>query len=309
MSGTYLTSLADWLRDAGLNVVEYDGWKSRARSSGGYTNGRPWGIMWHHTASSTSPQNDASYMCNGSSDRPIANLLITRDGGVWVLAAGATNTNGKGGPWTWSRGVVAADQMNLAAVGMELANAGTGEAYPSAQIDAAFGASIAIGKALGLASSDLCQHQSWAPSRKIDPAAAAGVQGSWRPSSCTSSGTWEQADTIAEHVRRWSAAPAPTPQEDDDMAPACVYLGTELHVFTRGDDCQLWHQWYANGKWSNEGLGGQLASSPAAAARPLDDGHWRVDVTAQGNDGDLWQVWYDGAKWSGWVKVSSWPGA
>src|SRR5262245_23525648 len=118
MGGLYLTDLAAWLRAAGLSVVEYDGWTTRARSSGGFDTGRPWGVMWHHTASNASPQNDADYMCHGSSDRPICNLMITREGEVWVLAAGATNTNGKGGPWTWSKGQVPKDSMNTYCVGM-----------------------------------------------------------------------------------------------------------------------------------------------------------------------------------------------
>lgn len=228
MGSLYLTGLADWLRAAGLNVVEYEGWTTRSRSSGGFDPGCPWGVMWHHTASQTSPENDASYMCYGSSDKPIANLLVARDGSVWVLAAGATNTNGKGGPWNWSRGQVPMDSMNTCAVGMEIANSGVGEPYPQVQIDAAFGASIAIISNLGLATNDICQHYDWAPTRKIDPATNLAVQGPWQPASCTSSGTWELSDLIAEHQRRCGSAPtpgptppqpgpSPTPQEDDDV--------------------------------------------------------------------------------------------
>jgi hypothetical protein len=233
VSGRYLTELADVLRAAGVSVVEYAGWQTRARSSGGYAQGRPWGVMWHHTASQTSPANDASYMCNGSSDRPIANLLVARDGTVWVLAAGATNTNGKGGPCTWSRGTVPADSMNTYAVGMEIANNGIGEAYPQAQIDAAFAASIAIGQAFGLADSDICTHYGYAPSRKTDPATAAAVQGPWRPGSCTPSGTWELADLIAEHQRRWTQPPEDIVTDDDveriaqrvvELVPNAVWL-------------------------------------------------------------------------------------
>jgi hypothetical protein len=220
MGSRYLTELATWLRGAGIRVVEYDGWQTRARSSGGFDSGKPWGVMWHHTASQTSPANDASYMCHGSSDRPIANLLVARDGEVWVLAAGATNTNGKGGPWSWSRGTVPLDSMNVHAVGMELANNGVGEPFPQAQIDAAFASTIAIQRGLGLDAGDLGQHQQYAPTRKIDPATAAAVQGPWRPGSVTSSGTWNLSDTIAECRRRaGSSTPTPTPPPggDDDV--------------------------------------------------------------------------------------------
>ena len=41
MSGLYLTQLASWLRAAGVNVVEWQGWQTRARGSGGFTGNRP----------------------------------------------------------------------------------------------------------------------------------------------------------------------------------------------------------------------------------------------------------------------------
>jgi hypothetical protein len=219
VSGRYLVELADWLRQAGVRVVEYDGWQTRARSSGGYADGRPWGVMWHHTASSTSPENDASYMCHGSDSRPVANLLVARDGVVWVLAAGATNTNGKGGPWTWSRGTVPLDSMNTYAVGVEIANNGVGEPFPAVQVDAAFAVSTTLAARLGLPASDVCTHQRYAPDRKIDPSTAAAVQGSWRPRSSTSSGTWNLDDLIAECSRRAGAGPTPIPPPggDDDV--------------------------------------------------------------------------------------------
>jgi N-acetylmuramoyl-L-alanine amidase len=231
MGSLYLTDMADWFRAAGGNVVEYDGWKTRSRSSGGYESGRPWGVMWHHTASSTSPENDANYMCHGSSDRPIANLLIARDGAIWVLAAGATNTNGKGSGVVWSRGRVPDDSMNTYAVGMEIACDGVGGAYSQAQIDGAFLASVTLVQRLGLAPTDVAEHFSWAPDRKIDPATATAVEGPWQPSSCTSSGTWELGDLIAEHQRRCGAEPGPTPgpsnERRNSMADFVVVYGED----------------------------------------------------------------------------------
>src|SRR5262245_56017139 len=97
MSGRFLTDLADLLDRAGLDVVTVDGWQTRARSSGGYADGRPWCVVWHHTASRSTPENDVSYILN-SSDAPLCNVYVARDGEMWVIAAGATNTNGKGGP-------------------------------------------------------------------------------------------------------------------------------------------------------------------------------------------------------------------
>lgn len=228
MSGRYLLTLADDLRAAGLTVVEYDGWQTRARSSGGYAAGRPSCCMWHHTASSatSTAAGDANYMCNGSPDRPIANLLVARNGDVWVLAAGTTNTNGQGGPTLLPSGVtIAANSMNTAAVGMEIQNTGVGEPYSAACIDAAMRTSLVVCSANGLRPDDVCTHNEWAPGRKIDPATAAAVQGGWQPRSVTTSGTWSLPDLRTELNRRASSPdpkPEPPPTEDDDMAPFII---------------------------------------------------------------------------------------
>jgi N-acetylmuramoyl-L-alanine amidase len=165
MSDRYLTDLAQVLRSAGLDVVELDGWQSRARGSGGYDDGRPTHVLVHHTASppSSSGRPDAEYCAWGDDDAPLSNLCLDRDGVWWVLAAGATNTNGKGGPLDG----VPADSMNTHAIGVE-ANGGYGEAWPKIQTD-----SYTQGVAALMAHyriSHCRAHFEWAPTRKIDPA-------------------------------------------------------------------------------------------------------------------------------------------
>src|SRR4051812_40666635 len=215
MSGLYLTDMADVLRDAGVAVVEQDGWQTRARSSGGYSSGKPWCVMWHHTASSVnaSASSDANYMSYSADSKPVANLLIARDGTAWVLAGGATNTNGKGMARSFSRGTVPADSMNTYAIGMEIQNSGIGQSYSQACINACFKVSTALCRAYGLAPDDVDQHVNYAPDRKIDPATAAAVQGSWHPRSTNSSGSWN-LDDLRDECRRRASAPTPTPQED-----------------------------------------------------------------------------------------------
>ena len=66
-------------------------------------------VMWHHTASSTAPADDANYECHVADAKPICNVTIARDGTVWCLAAGATNTNGVGNAQSFSRGTVPSD--------------------------------------------------------------------------------------------------------------------------------------------------------------------------------------------------------
>lgn len=216
----YYADLLDVLRAAGCQVAENNitaGWQSRSRSSGGFP-APPLGVWWHHTASSTSPDNDLNYMINASPDRPVGNMLIDRDGVCWPIAAGACNCAGKGGPTTFSRGVCPLDQGNTHGWQIEVANSGVGEAWPQAQIDAFFAASNALNAHFGNLPIDIVTHQSYAPTRKIDPATADAVQGPWRPVSCTSSGSWSVLDIAAECLARAGspAPPHPTPDEEDD---------------------------------------------------------------------------------------------
>ena len=229
MAGIYLTWLVDVLRGAGCTVFENSmtaGWQNRARSSGGFP-ATPLGVQWHHTASNTTPYNDLSWMIDGSDDAPIGNLLLDRSGYFWPIAAGAANTAGKGGPLTMSRGTIPIDSANTRSVAIEAANNGVGEAWPAVMMDAYFKGSNAINARLGNIPTDVFNHNTWAPSRKIDPATASAVHGSWRPKSTTSSGTWSQVDVCNECAKRAGAGPSPgpgpgptpptpTPDEDDD---------------------------------------------------------------------------------------------
>jgi hypothetical protein len=54
-----------------------------------------------------------------------------RDGAVWLIAAGAANTAGKGGPLTLSRGTVPLDSGNSTTWAWEVANGGR-EVYGNA---------------------------------------------------------------------------------------------------------------------------------------------------------------------------------
>ena len=214
MGSRYLTDLADVCRAAGVTVVELAGWQDRARSSGGYDGG-PWAVIWHHTASNGDGASDADYCTFGSDDAPVCNLVIGRDGVVYVCAAGATNTNGKGGPHPLPGGqTIPQDGANSRVIGVELSNSGTGQTYPAPMIAAAFAVSVACSAAYGFRPDDVVTHQVWAPDRKIDPATAAAVEGPWQPSSCSSSGTWDLSDLRAECLRRADQGDDMTPEQD-----------------------------------------------------------------------------------------------
>jgi hypothetical protein len=193
MGSRYLTDLATVCRNAGLVVQEEPGWQSRSRGSGGYDSGRPTHVMIHHTASNPSSdgQADVNYCCYGSADKPLANLYLSRTGRVWVMAAGATNTNGKGHDW-WGGGVPD-DSMNTHAIGIEAANTGTGEAWPQSQQEAYQILVQALQHNYGVATNRVRQHSEWAPDRKIDPAG----QSRWGTGASTWHGDAFRADASA----------------------------------------------------------------------------------------------------------------
>lgn len=219
MGTKYLTELANWLREAGLEVIEWGNWKTKGRSSGGFDGDKPWCVMWHHTASKTTPSNDATYCFDTAPDAPLANMLLVRSGAVYVGAAGATNTNGKGGPLPVSKGTVPKDAMNTYAVSIEAANNGVGEKWPSVQIDSFFTINNTLTEKLDFLPIDLATHQQWAPTRKIDPARADAVLGLWVPESVNASGSWKQNSIREEALRRTVVVPPipPTPIPEDNM--------------------------------------------------------------------------------------------
>ena len=263
--GIYLTWLVDVLREAGLNVQENQitaGWQNRARSSGGFPE-TPLGIQWHHTASSTAPENDLSWQINGCDDAPVGNLLLDRTGTYWPVAAGAANTAGKGGPLTLSRGIVPLDSGNTRTVAIEVANSGVGEAWPEVQVNAYFAGSNAINARLGNLPTDVFTHalgagDGWTD-RKIDPATC-NVEGPWVPRAVNSSGTWSLADIRAECLARAGQSPSPIPPPSDgDNEMASVIKGDGSDTYWAWNGVKLsgipnldWVRWgVENGHYTN----------------------------------------------------------
>lgn len=135
MGNLWLPDLDDWLRDiGGLNVDTWPGWLTRSRSSGGYDD--ILGICAHHDASSTT-YTLASACKNGfetAEFAPVGMSRLNRGDGKWVIgAAGATNTQGVGGPMACSRGTIPADSGNRYVIAIEAMNNGVGEPWSLAQ--------------------------------------------------------------------------------------------------------------------------------------------------------------------------------
>jgi hypothetical protein len=181
--GRFLTDMADVLRRAGLRVKEVDGWQQRSRASGGYRPGRPLGIIVHHTASGPhhDGQSDVNFLTFTCPVKPMANLYLDRSGQFWVLAGGATNTNGEGGPL----GPLPVHEANSRVIGIEAGNDGLGEPWAPAQQDAYVAGVAALANAYDIKTENIFSHFEWAPGRKIDPA------GPSRFGSITPSQTWD----------------------------------------------------------------------------------------------------------------------
>jgi hypothetical protein len=243
MAGIYYVEAADWMRAAGLTVVEVKGWQTRARSSGGFPV-VPLGVVWHHTASQTSIENDTNWEYFGSDVAPIGNMTIARNGEVWLGAAGAANTQGRGGPARFSRGTVPADTGNSRLWAIEVSNNGTGEPWPRVQVDAIFTASNTLNDHFGNRADDVITHAAgtgngWT-TRKIDPAKASAVLGPWQPRAVTSSGTWSLDDLRAECLARAVVTPPEPPQPEppaveDDRMLYLIRLDTNLNLIVVGD--------------------------------------------------------------------------
>jgi hypothetical protein len=239
MGDIYYVEAADWLRAAGLTVVEVKGWQTRARSSGGFAT-PPLGVAWHHTASQTTIENDTNWEYFYSDVRPIGNMTLARNGDVWIGAAGAANTQGKGGPMVMSRGTIPVDGGNTRAWAIEVANNGVGEPWPRVQIDAYFTASNCLNAHFGNQPTDVFTHASWTPGRKIDPAKASAVLGPWQPRPTNTSGTWNVDDVRAECTRRAAGTPEPPepPEpalEEDDRMLYLIKLDTNPYLIVVGD--------------------------------------------------------------------------
>lgn len=223
MGGVWLHSLPDVVRSAGLQVSTWPGWETRSRSSGGYE--RILAIGIHHDAAdpSTSLNGRCTYAWDSSNDRPIGALYLHSDGQVVVGAAGATNTQGKGGPLNCSKGTIPVDEGNKYMISIEASNNGVGEPWPVVQQNAYVILCAVLCAEFELNSlSDVIAHFEWTD-RKIDPAG---------PSRYASGGSpWNMGDF--RHDVMGIVTPPQPPLEDDvpyklvlvdDRPPHATYL-------------------------------------------------------------------------------------
>jgi hypothetical protein len=198
-----LTWMADAFRSHGLRVREVKGWKQRGRS-GTFA---PRGVIFHHTAAGTGGGNAPSLsICvrgRAGIPGPLCNVLIGRDGTVFVIAAGRANHAGSGGPFR----NIPKNSANAFMAGVEVENNGVGEKWSKqllATADIVF-ADLLLG--LRRSPAWLIGHKEWAPGRKIDPA---GLD------------LDDRRQAVARQIRRLAGDPTPSG-------------GVRIHVVRQGD--------------------------------------------------------------------------
>ena len=152
--------LADVARNAGLDVVEVDGWETRGRT---YCTMRPKGVVCHHTGGPKSgdmPSLNLLIKGRKGLPGPLSQYGLGRSGKVYVVAAGTSNHAGSGG---WKR-----LDSNCDVIGIEAENTGR-DPWPKKQLEAYVTLVAAICEHLGIDTSMVAAHKEWAPGRKPDP--------------------------------------------------------------------------------------------------------------------------------------------
>lgn len=194
--------LPEILRDAGLRVVELDGWRTRGRP-GPFT---PVGVLCHHTASSADGIAGTHILVQGRPDLPgpLSQLGLSRDGTVYIVAAGRSNHAGT----AKASGTVAAGDGNTLYIGIEAMNRGTGERWPRAQYDAYVTlAAVLSTRVTGNSVNTVRAHKETSVTGKIDP---------FGP---TPYGDHFDMDDFRARVGAAMSNPRPTTEEDIDMTP------------------------------------------------------------------------------------------
>jgi hypothetical protein len=209
----YATWLADTLREAGLPVVEWTGWKHR----GAYAFRNLSAVVWHHDASppGDSPGVPAYMIREMDAGRPGAQLWVNRQG-VWhVLAAGVAYHAGRVRPGM---------PRNSNSLGIETDHT-TGERWPQPLLDSLRAGSAAILRRLGQDENGLHMHKTICdpPGRKTDP---------------------DWLDLAAErrriHLLLHPPPPAPAPLLEEDDVARLIKAPDKGATFGT-DGTQRWH--------------------------------------------------------------------
>jgi hypothetical protein len=203
-----LTWLADALRAEGCRVVEEGDWKHRGRS-GSF---EPYGVLWHHTGSTSSASNPfptKDVLINGRPDLagPLCHVGIGYDGVCHVIAAGRANHAGACngfGPFSSSQ------DGNSQLVGFEVDYDGT-QHMSAAQEDATTRCSAAVLKRFSRNEDYACRHEETSTTGKWDTGHISGDQLRGMIRDYLNGDDMPSAEEVAAEVWRYDQSGA-TPQ-------------------------------------------------------------------------------------------------
>ncbi|MGY4543249.1 LysM repeat protein [Arthrobacter sp. UYNi723] len=210
-----LSNLANVLRDAGLTVVEVDGWQNRGYLGRDLAEIR--GIVWHHTVASrnslaTMDAPSLNICTYGRADvaGPLCQIVFGRSGTVYLTAAGLSNHAGAG-----SAAGVPVDMGNYYLIGIEMESSGVAPwdwtedqiriaPHLGAALERAYLSHLPEGARLQIS------HKEYSSEGKIDPAGWPGDMDGLRASiNAVLTGGEAPAETV-------------TPQSAPASAPAAV---------------------------------------------------------------------------------------
>jgi hypothetical protein len=301
--------LADVLRQAGVAVSETNGWQTRG-VSGDFA---PIGVLWHHTAATSSASDPApslDIVINGRPDLegPLCHALVDYHGVFHVVAANRANHAGE----ARASGPIPAGDGNTMLIGWEIDYNGTDQAMTPAQYSASVRATAAVLSRLGRDAGFARGHLETSTTGKIDPAFV-NLDRMRQDVAAALSGGGGGVGPMYHRVRRadgtWTGftpiAGFGTTQPGDarDMAIAGLPNGT-AQLLIIGADWRVYHQSRGtSGIWSGfETVAGFGTTAPAAGSRVgiagLPDGSTQIVIIGADN-GVYHQIRSALGTWSG----------
>ncbi|WP_086824890.1 N-acetylmuramoyl-L-alanine amidase [Allokutzneria sp. NRRL B-24872] len=241
----YLTWMADVLRDAGLRVVEVDGWQSRGYR-GGMSDVR--GVLLHHTVGApTGNFPSLGFLLSGAPPEkppPLANLGLARDGTWYTIAAGLANHAGRGRLPGFP-----VDRGNPHLIGVEAESTGADHGdWTQAQVESYPHGVAALLRHLGLPADRAFAHKEWAPTRKKDPAGWPGGINGFR-------------DTVRAHLED------DMPLSDQDIFRIWDFKAHELNNPATVHSAAVWLVGANMAAWQSAGAQKEIAGLRAAVEK------------------------------------------
>lgn len=267
-----LTGLARVARKTGYPVVEVSGWKKRGHGQMSTVRS----IMAHHTAGAAGGNYPSLAVVrdgHGGLKGPLAHYGLGRDGTIYVIAAGLCYHAGA---------VSSTAYRNAHSIGIEAENTGTGQTWPTVQLDAYVKLCKALIDEFKLPVSAVIGHKEAATprGRKIDPnfsspslsmadfrrAVTAGSYGGTNAPSKPSTSTASSSSSPSSASKAWPHAQLPVTSKHttaSHRAWVAMLAGVGFKDKRLTLAIQKWLQW--NGYYRGYRLDGQFGPATVRA--------------------------------------------